>query len=486
MLAALLITTMVTLPFDVMLKLIFQLLAAKSKREVELRTHAKQALMIGRNNKVGDASQDTAVSATADHVGALGRQGGRRGGFSLGRDLEKATDEKPGDAREKAEDGVSRAEPVLSSSVAVVGSRARAGPAALRRMSWRRVFTVVKLALKTPTVTKDIRVARSACLEMWVKLHEMGLYGASRGKFLARQQQEMLRISQKASHALQPLPSSSKKRQLTRTPSAAMVDAAVADQRRAAAARLAVLTQQLQHATHEEFGMTVLQSLYRDVLDQSTVIGQRFSGVMNKDFPIESYVSDVLHWSLTVFIVMLNMGALLYVVLRGTGRGVSWQRSLLQVCFLDWFIEVLVHQSFEVYFVHFLLPNLIYEDVQATMAALLRASASLVHETMRTRGTVAVGEVTLRTLYPGLAGKDADAADGKAMAKALERIMVTQQAILLAPIEKRALMESQLSLYFTSDRFFTAGETPRRQFVLPATMNVVVRRVWQVLFFIAG
>eukprot|EP01033_Poteriospumella_lacustris_P020150 gene20150-14713_t len=126
-----------------------------------------------------DEEMDTAVSATstAGHVGVLGRQGGRRGGFSLGRDLEKATDEKPGNAREKAEDGVSRAEPVLSSSVAVVGRRARHGPATLRRMSWRRVFTVVKLALKTPTVTKDIRVARSACLEMWVKLHEMGLYG---------------------------------------------------------------------------------------------------------------------------------------------------------------------------------------------------------------------------------------------------------------------------------------------------------------------
>jgi hypothetical protein len=46
------------------------------------------------------------------------------------------------------------------------------------------------------------------------------------------------------------------------------------------------LSQQLLHATHEEFGMTVLQSLYVDILDRESDIGKCFAQVLNKDFPI--------------------------------------------------------------------------------------------------------------------------------------------------------------------------------------------------------
>jgi hypothetical protein len=72
---------------------------------------------------------------------------------------------------------------------------------------------------------------------------------------------------------------------------------------------------------------------------------------------------------------MVNLGALYYVLLKGMTRGYAWQRALLQVCFLDWFIQLSVHQTFEVWFVHFLIPNLVYEDVQRAIDVMRRIAA---------------------------------------------------------------------------------------------------------------
>lgn len=134
-------------------------------------------------------------------------------------------------------------------------------------------------------------------------------------------------------------------------------------------------------ATPSEFGMTALQSLLVDILkwqvadskngnkeEAATIVDT----VIRKEFPWQFYVQQGLQYALVGLLVMVNLGSLYYVLLKGMTRGYAWQRALLQVCFLDWFIQLSVHQTFEVWFVHFLIPNLVYEDVQRAVDVMRR------------------------------------------------------------------------------------------------------------------
>lgn len=155
------------------------------------------------------------------------------------------------------------------------------------------------------------------------------------------------------------------------------------------------------YATPSEFGVTALQNMLTDILRyrhatsisknpaqnknspdvsndshinaapeyrrKMTPPSNQFAAVLAKEFPKTFYVSDGLQVVFAVLVVLLNLGALYFVLLKGTSRGYVWQQALLQVCFLDWFIQLAVHQTFEVWFVHFMLPNLIYEEVQSVL-----------------------------------------------------------------------------------------------------------------------
>eukprot|EP01033_Poteriospumella_lacustris_P002707 gene2708-1968_t len=524
--------------------LIFKLLAAKTSKEVQVRSQVKEVLeaTAAATAAHADSSGDDHRQAAMAMGKATSGGGGRRGGVSLVRDDSKrsmvattTTDDAADDAGAWKTSQVAPAESVAAVSLPsrqgesssshshshsskrgrLMSQLQRRSPTVVvrpattdsesaaareerrRRRRHRRqcveylqrrwhevakVFIVVKLVLKTPTVTYVIRGTRTKCLEPWLALHDPRIYGSSvtsaaRAHRRGVQQLQALRQLIATTAAV-----------TKRTPRTAI------DQE-----RLLILQQQLQHATHEEFGMTVLQSLFCDILDQNCVIGQRFTKVLRKDFPIESYISETLQRLLTAFIVLLNLGALYYVVLKGTSRGIGWQRSLLRVCFLDWFIEVVVHQTFEVYFVHFVLPNLIYEDVQTTLAAMLRAGAALITETMRFRGVVPVGEVALRaTIAETITATEAAAASATTAAVAIKsddgdaaaRALVTQQAVLQAMVEKRALLESQLALFFNvDDRWFAAGDTPRpRRVYTPSsvTKNPVLAQMWRALFVVSG
>jgi hypothetical protein len=90
-----------------------------------------------------------------------------------------------------------------------------------------------------------------------------------------------------------------------------------------------------------------------------------------------------------------------------------------------------------------------------------------------------VGELTLRTAL-------AEQQPSPSL-DSYSTLLVTQQAVLAAVVEKRALMESQLTMYFNSNRFFAnEDEMPRQSFVLPRRMNPILSYVLQGLFVISG
>jgi hypothetical protein len=450
MLTALIITTMVTLPLDVGLKVVFKLLQAKSNKEQKVRSFIKQSVLLKRTFVDGEGSKSNGQVRKAD---------GRRGGIFVANNQISPT-----------KDTVTRVANLANPSPPKAAEALQASPTdgevmlpPSRLQQWCQMFSVVKLNIKCPSVTHSISLARMASLDAWMVLHDHRSY-----RYNPR---AMSKIHHKFKHMVQSLhPTSDGVKTIIRRPPDSKDEQI----------RLETLKLQLQHATFEESGTLILQSLFRDILNQETAIGKRFAKVLQKDFPVEFYVSEALQWILSGVIIVLNLGALYYVILKGTSRGQGWQRSLLQVCFLDWFIEVLVHQSFQVYFVHFVLPNLIYEDVQASLAALLRSCTALIHDIIKFRGAIPIGELTLRSSLAEIAYSDSLAGSPNAA------IWVTQQAVLAAAIEKRILMESQLALYCNARHFFSEEQTPRQVFTVAPNTNVFVRKVMYFLFFVSG
>jgi len=255
-----------------------------------LRTQLKEALQgsVGGSRKVdckptksqkdgGNVVDSVAADELVQPSAVVVRRGNRRGAVAIAPASQRHSDDEEVSAVSAKADGeASSTELVRVSTAGEAGRRGRRGGASAScclSVSERvRQTFQVKVSIKTPTVIERVRVARTECLEAWLRLHDWQLYGASHRKFLARQK-HLRHVLHQATIATQ-----SRIEQVTRT--------------KAQQQRLAFVAKQLEHATHEEFGMTVLQSLYRDVLDPSTSIGRRFTAVLDVHFPIDMYVSE--------------------------------------------------------------------------------------------------------------------------------------------------------------------------------------------------
>ncbi len=145
----------------------------------------------------------------------------------------------------------------------------------------------------------------------------------------------------------------------------------------------------LRYATDIEFGMCLIQVLYEDLLQQlvlhrnaihgvdATSAKERihqaklFRAVLDDNFVIEPSSSEVLQYMIIGALVLINLGSLYFVLLRGIDRGFAWQSNLLRVCLLQWMTQVVLHETVQVYVVRFLIPNVLFEEVQLRLLTVL-------------------------------------------------------------------------------------------------------------------
>jgi hypothetical protein len=143
-----------------------------------------------------------------------------------------------------------------------------------------------------------------------------------------------------------------------------------------------LMQDRLRYASDTEYGMCLLQILYYDLLtvkrnsfqrleDVDLWFSSMFCSILDKNFVIEPSSSEHLQRVIVAFLIVVNLGTLYFVLLKGISRGYDWQISLLRVCLLQWMTQVLLHETVQVYFLHFLIPNTIYDDIQSRLAALL-------------------------------------------------------------------------------------------------------------------
>jgi hypothetical protein len=152
------------------------------------------------------------------------------------------------------------------------------------------------------------------------------------------------------------------------------------------------ILKQLSDATEAEAGMCLIQTMYRDMFMLQDA--QFFSGqdVTDLDCPHNSLFANVLHRSFSsqskidsriqnvtiVLLILINIGALYFVALKGATRGLEWQSNLLRICLVEWCVEVFFHQSVEVYLVEYLVPNTMYGKVHRMMQLVIFLSSRYV------------------------------------------------------------------------------------------------------------
>eukprot|EP00981_Chlorochromonas_danica_P004099 scaffold801_cov178-Ochromonas_danica.AAC.4 len=85
---------------------------------------------------------------------------------------------------------------------------------------------------------------------------------------------------------------------------------------------------------------------------------------MTKDYRLPSpSVSMGVKWACGCLILGLNMGALLFICLKGLSRGKVWQGDFLEACAIQWVLDVVFVSVVEILCVDFGIPGLAYVEV---------------------------------------------------------------------------------------------------------------------------
>eukprot|EP01033_Poteriospumella_lacustris_P006017 gene6017-4318_t len=121
----------------------------------------------------------------------------------------------------------------------------------------------------------------------------------------------------------------------------------------------------LGHASDAEFAMTLLQTYLADFLGRrETYFGRLYLQFVHKDFVAEAAASETWQWCMVAFVAALNLGGLLFVVLKGVARGVGWQFIFLKSCLLEWLGEVWFYHVMEVFVVDIVVPGFVQHEIE--------------------------------------------------------------------------------------------------------------------------
>ena len=119
----------------------------------------------------------------------------------------------------------------------------------------------------------------------------------------------------------------------------------------------------LSASSEVEYGTSLLHTLFLDMLHRESFAGQMLSKFIQAEFIKEKWVDVKLQYMAIGIIVVLNLGALYYVALKGMSRGSNWQWQFLYACILNWLSDVFFIQVVDFVWCEFLLAATIRRQV---------------------------------------------------------------------------------------------------------------------------
>ena len=119
----------------------------------------------------------------------------------------------------------------------------------------------------------------------------------------------------------------------------------------------------LKFSAEDAYGACILHNLYIDLLGRHSAAGRLFWSYVKRDFIQIQYVSRYLQYFAIVALIMLNGGAIYYIMLKGVTRGKAWQAQFLRYYAFSFLSDAFFVQLLELVWMEVLLPSMVYKEV---------------------------------------------------------------------------------------------------------------------------
>ena len=131
------------------------------------------------------------------------------------------------------------------------------------------------------------------------------------------------------------------------------------------------MIEKLKLASDAHAGVEILHLFILDMLGRDTSAARIFKQKSEEDFKRTQVVSGFSRMIAVVLLLVMNIIFAYYSALYGFTKGLAWQRIFLAAYIAQLLVEILVQETFEVVWVHYIVPTLVIEEVQAVKTLLL-------------------------------------------------------------------------------------------------------------------
>ena len=126
-----------------------------------------------------------------------------------------------------------------------------------------------------------------------------------------------------------------------------------------------LITKDMQNKTNSQRGYELLRIFILDILGRDTIAARIFETKSDEDIKNTRYVTfgmKGLAWSGVIF---TNIFFVYFTILKGYIKGLQWQQSFLAGCITQLLLEVLVFETFECIWVNYIIPSLVWKEVNS-------------------------------------------------------------------------------------------------------------------------
>ena len=129
----------------------------------------------------------------------------------------------------------------------------------------------------------------------------------------------------------------------------------------------------LRFASDVQTGVEILHLFVLDLLGRDTPVAKIFLTKSEEDFRHSMVVANWVKALTWCAVAVINLYFVYFSMLRGLERGQRWQTLYLVACIVQFVIEMLFYETSECAFVHYFIPNLARNEVQAVSFTLHQA-----------------------------------------------------------------------------------------------------------------
>ena len=119
----------------------------------------------------------------------------------------------------------------------------------------------------------------------------------------------------------------------------------------------------LKSTPEHQRGLEILQLFIKDLLGRDSSAARIFKSKVDEDYRELPVVKVWYKHASLAIIVIMNCFFIYFSILRGYSRGVSWQRSYMLACVMQFLLDMLLFETLECVWVNVLVPSVVTKEV---------------------------------------------------------------------------------------------------------------------------